>query len=205
MSIPEWLRRSWLAQGLDTFLLSSSLTCCVLDGSWKLCPSGIFPSSIFRWCTWEIATPPDPFVFSRNLLPRKCGRCFRIFRRSAKRTEMEWIEVCIYIEVVHVFYPLQGFDQGDSHWKSSDFPRAHNCPAGKRYFEHFTQRKSARKRHCDECHTVDQLAQGRRNHKPPGHPLADSSYLVLGQHIGIREFTDEVCNQGRGSNPRNGP
>jgi hypothetical protein len=112
MSIPDWLRRSWLAQGLETFLLSSSLTCCVLDGSSKLCPSGIFPSSIFRWCTWEIATPPDPFVFSRNLLPRKCGRCFRIFRRSAKRTEMEWIEVCIYIEVVHVLYPLQGFDQG---------------------------------------------------------------------------------------------
>jgi len=72
---------------------------------------------------------------------------------------MEWIEVCIYIELVHVFYPLQSFDEGDSHWKSSDFPRDHNCPAGQRYCEHFTQRKSACKRHCDECPTVDQLAR----------------------------------------------
>jgi hypothetical protein len=60
---------------------------------------------------------------------------------------MEWIEISIDIEVVHVFGPLQGFDQGDTQWKSSNFPRDHNCPAGQRYFEHFTQRKSARKRH----------------------------------------------------------
>src|SRR5262249_52764021 len=129
MSIPGWLRRSWLAQGLETFLLSSSLICCVLDGWWKLCPSGIFPSSTFRWCIWGIATLLDPFVFSRNLPLRKCGRCFHIFRRSAARAQMEWIEICIDVEVVHVFGPLQGFDQGDSQGKSGDFPRGHDCPA----------------------------------------------------------------------------
>src|SRR6516225_9363700 len=129
MSIPDWLQRSWLAQGLETFLPSSSLTCCVLDGWSKLCPGGIFPSSIFRWCTWGIATLPDPFVFSRNLPPRKCVRCFRISRRNGAHAEMKWNEICIDIEVVHVFCPLQGFDQRDSQWKSSDFPRDHNCPA----------------------------------------------------------------------------
>src|SRR5215467_7772522 len=112
MNIPDWLQRSCLTQELETFLLSSSLTCCVLDDSLKLCPSGIFPSSIFRWCTWGIATPPDLFVFSRNLPPKKYGRCFRISRLSATRAEMEWIEICIDIEVVNVFYSLQGFDQG---------------------------------------------------------------------------------------------
>src|ERR1700739_1321836 len=143
MSILDWLRRYWLAQVSETFLLSSSLTCSVLDGSSKLCLSGIFPSSIFRWCTWGIATPPDPFVFSRNLPPRKCGRCFRISPRKATQAEMEWIEICIGIEVIDVFCPLQDLDQGYGHWKSSDFPRDHDCPARKRYCEHFTQRKSA--------------------------------------------------------------
>ena len=71
---------------------------------------------------------------------------------------MEWIEICIDIEVIDVFCPLQDLDQGYGHWKSSDFPRDHDCPARKRYCEHFTQRKSACKRHCDECPTVDQLA-----------------------------------------------
>src|SRR5215467_9505211 len=130
MSIPDWLPRSWLAQELETFLLSSSLTSCVLDDSSKLCPSGIFPSSIFRWCTWGIAIPPDPFVFSRNLPPKKCVRCFRISLGSATHAEMEWIEICMNIEVVRVFCPLQRFDQGDSHRQGTDFPCDHNCPAG---------------------------------------------------------------------------
>jgi len=43
---------------------------------------------------------------------------------------MEWIEICIDIVVIQVFGPIQGFDQGDSEWKSSNFPRDHNCPAG---------------------------------------------------------------------------
>src|SRR5215510_3492472 len=110
MNIPDCLRRSWLAQELETFPQSSSLTYCVLDGSSKSCPGGIFQSFIFRWCTWGTATLRDPFVFSRNLLPRKCGRCFRISPRNGTHPEVKWIEICMNIEVVHVFCPLQGVD-----------------------------------------------------------------------------------------------